>query len=62
MALLLLLVSAGLFIRSLQRAASIDPGFNVRNVDTLQIDTHLGGYRRSRGFRWSPARTRPKCT
>jgi predicted permease len=42
---LLLLVSAGLFIRSLQRAASIDSGFNVRNVDTLQIDTHLGGYR-----------------
>ena len=42
---LLLLVSAGLFIRSLQKAASIDAGFNVRNVDTLQIDTHLGGYR-----------------
>ena len=42
---LLLLVSAGLFIRSLQKAASIDSGFNVRNVDTLQIDTHLGGYR-----------------
>ncbi len=42
---LLLLISAGLFIRSLQRAASIDSGFNVRNVDTLQIDTHLAGYR-----------------
>ena len=22
-----------------------DAGFNVRNVDTLQIDTHIGGYR-----------------
>jgi predicted permease len=42
---LLLLVAAGLFLRSLQEAATTDVGFNVDNVDTLQIDTRVGGYR-----------------
>ena len=42
---LLLLVAAGLFLRSLQQAATIDAGVNVHNVDTLQIDTRIGGYR-----------------
>lgn len=42
---LLLLVAAGLFMRSLQRAGSMDPGFNVHGVDTLQIDTRIAGYR-----------------
>jgi predicted permease len=42
---LLLLVAAGLFLRSLQRAASIDAGFDPRDVDTLQIDTRIAGYR-----------------
>jgi predicted permease len=41
---LLLLVSAGLFLRSLQEAATTDIGFTVANVDTLQIDTRVGGY------------------
>jgi predicted permease len=41
---LVLLVAAGLFLRSLQQAATIDAGFNVRNVDTLQVDTRIGGY------------------
>jgi predicted permease len=41
---LLLLVSAGLFLRSLQEAAATDVGFTVANVDTLQIDTRVGGY------------------
>jgi predicted permease len=41
---LLLLVVAGLFMRSLQQAATIDAGINVRGVDTLQIDTRIGGY------------------
>jgi putative ABC transport system permease protein len=44
---LLLLVVAGLFLRSLQQAASIDVGFNVHDVDTIHIDTRIGGYRTS---------------
>ena len=42
---LLLLVAAGLFMRSLQEAATTDVGFTVENVDTLQVDTRIGGYR-----------------
>ena len=42
---LLLLVTAGLFLRSLQKAASIDTGFTVDRIDILQIDTRIGGYR-----------------
>jgi putative ABC transport system permease protein len=42
---LLLLVAAGLFMRSLQRAAAVDVGFNVEHVDTLQIDTRIAGYK-----------------
>jgi predicted permease len=41
---LLLLVSAGLFLRSLQEAATTDLGFTVANVDTLQINMRVGGY------------------
>ncbi|HSC28582.1 MAG TPA: ADOP family duplicated permease [Vicinamibacterales bacterium] len=41
---LLLLVVAGLFLRSLQEAATTDVGFNVEDVDTLQIDTRIAGY------------------
>jgi putative ABC transport system permease protein len=42
---LLLLVAAGLFLRSLQEAATIDAGFNPSGVDILQIDTRIAGYR-----------------
>ena len=42
---LLLLVTAGLFLRSLQKAASIDAGFNAQDVDILQVDTRVAGYR-----------------
>lgn len=42
---LLLLVAAGLFLRSLQEAASVDAGFNAENVDILQVDLRLAGYR-----------------
>ena len=41
---LLLLVTAGLFLRSLQEAASVDIGFNTGAVDVLQIDTRIAGY------------------
>lgn len=42
---LVLLVAAGLFLRSLQAAAAVDPGFSVHDVDTVQIDTRVAGYR-----------------
>jgi predicted permease len=42
---LLLLVAAGLFLRSLQKAAMTDVGFTVEAVDNLQIDTRIAGYK-----------------
>ncbi|HET9265288.1 MAG TPA: ABC transporter permease [Vicinamibacterales bacterium] len=42
---LVLLVVAGLFLRSLQEAATVDVGFNAKNVDMLDIDTRIAGYR-----------------
>ena len=48
---LLLLVATGLFLRSLQEAASVDQGFTVENVDTVQIDTQLAGYKEPEGMR-----------
>ena len=41
---LVLLISAGLFIRSLRKAQTFDPGFNAENVLLESVDTFLGGY------------------
>jgi predicted permease len=55
---LLLLVAAGLFLRSLQQVATIDTGFNAQNVDLIHIDTRIGGYRTdAEGVRVSEALT-----
>ena len=51
---LLLLVAAGLFLRSLREAATIDAGFNAANVDVVQVDMRLGGYRGDAGMRATP--------
>jgi predicted permease len=48
---LLLLVAAGLFLRSLREAATIDAGFNAANVDVVQVDMRLAGYRGDAGVR-----------
>ena len=48
---LLLLVAAALFLRSLREAATIDAGFNAANVDVVQVDMRLGGYRGEAGIR-----------
>ena len=41
---LLLLIGAGLFVRSLQKLRSLDAGFERHNVLTLMIDPERGGY------------------
>ena len=41
---LLLLITAGLLTRSLQEAASVNPGFSQDRVDVATMDLNLGGY------------------
>lgn len=46
---LLLLICAGLFIRSFQRAQQIDPGFNPHNVLIASYDLFTAGYTEATG-------------
>ncbi len=46
---LVLLVAAGLFLRSLQNARSLDFGFRVDNTLMVSIDPTLAGYEEERG-------------
>lgn len=41
---LVLIVAAGLFLRALQRAAAIDPGFTDASVDVVSLDLSMAGY------------------
>ncbi len=41
---LVLLIAAGLFIRSVQNAQNIDPGFDVDNALVMMLDAGLEGY------------------
>ncbi len=41
---LVLLVGAGLFVRTLQNFANLDPGFDRDHLVNVWVDTHLGGY------------------
>jgi predicted permease len=45
----LLLIAAGLFVRSLGHATEIDPGFSARNVLLATVDLFPGGYNEERG-------------
>lgn len=45
---LLLLIGAGLFIRSLQNLKNLDPGFKTKNLMTFAIDPPLNGYKPAR--------------
>jgi predicted permease len=42
-------VGAALFVRALQRAADIDPGFDIRGVELASLDLSLAGYTRETG-------------
>ena len=48
---LVLLVGAGLFVRTLQALYSIDPGFETRHVLVATVDAGLQGYDEARGRR-----------
>src|SRR6266508_3655569 len=41
---IVLVVGAGLFVRALQRAAAMDPGFDPRGVELAALDLSLAGY------------------
>jgi len=43
---IVVLVAAGLLVRTLQNLKSVDPGFDTRNIVTFQIDPGLIGYKR----------------
>lgn len=42
---LVLVIAAGLFLRALQHAASIEPGFDGRNVEIVSLDLSVAGYK-----------------
>ncbi|HEY2930681.1 MAG TPA: ABC transporter permease [Acidobacteriota bacterium] len=49
---LILLISAGLCLRSLFNAHSIDPGFQINNRLTVSFDLQILGYSKARGERF----------
>ena len=46
---IVLIIAAGLFVRALHRAASIDPGFDSHGVELMSIDLTQGGYTSTTG-------------
>jgi predicted permease len=49
---LLLLIGAGLFIRSLQNLRDLDPGFRTKNLLTFAVDPTLNGYKKERSMQF----------
>jgi putative ABC transport system permease protein len=54
---LMLLVATGLLVRSLQRAQTIDPGFDTANGLVVSLDLNMLGYSESRGLELYPRLT-----
>jgi len=46
---MILLLSAGLFLRALQKAANVSTGFDAHNVSTVSFDLSIDGYDEARG-------------
>jgi predicted permease len=46
---IVLVVAAALFVRALQRAADVDPGFDPRGVELAALDLSLSGYTEETG-------------
>jgi predicted permease len=46
---LVLIIVAGLFLRALQRASSIEPGFDQQHVEVVALDLSLAGYKAGTG-------------
>ena len=42
---LVLLIGAGLFLRTLRNFSALDPGFDRDHILTVWLDTHMGGYK-----------------
>jgi predicted permease len=64
---MLLVLTAGLFLRALGRASSIPPGFDAKNVDVVMLDLTLARYDESTGLAFardllSRAASRPGVT
>jgi predicted permease len=49
---LLLLIGAGLFIRSLQNLKELDPGFRTKNLLTFAVDPTANGYPKERSLQF----------
>jgi predicted permease len=49
---LVLIVAAGLFLRALQHASGVDPGFDQNQVEVVSLDLSLAGYREGNGERF----------
>ena len=46
---LLLVIAAGLFLRALQHAAAVQPGFDQERVDVITLDLSIAGYKPDAG-------------
>ena len=49
---IIVLICAGLFLRSLNKALKVDPGFSAENLATMFLDPSLLGYDKAAGLRF----------